>query len=497
MRGSLLYRSALLSWVAVILVLGLFLLLILPMQRDMLRLRLASTAEVIATSIHQVTVSTIVVEDYSPVIEHCLKVVQERPMVLFIVITRQDGFSLLHTAEGWRYDPDGLSWGAGGTASWTFEHSDLAEDEVFRFVQPLRYSGIDWGWIHIGLSLDQYRQDLKSTFVRLGGIGVACLIVASLISLLFARRLSRPIQHLAQVTSQVATGDLGARAAIEGSDDVASLATAFNRMADTLQRAHTDLERRVQERTAELSASNQELIAEIQERQAAEAARNKAESELATQQALTVRSDRLRSLGEMAAGIAHELNQPLTGVRGLSELGILDYDSGMVPDAAAGRQMLHEIMEQADRMARIIEHVRMFAREAGRPETTVVDINEVVEAALDLLGAQMRSRGVSLRVDLERGLPLVDVNRYSLEEVVLNLITNARDALEGHDSTEEVPTIVVRTRLLDDHRGETLVGLEVVDEGVGIDPEALSRVFEPFYTTKEPDRGTGLGRIQA
>jgi C4-dicarboxylate-specific signal transduction histidine kinase len=264
-------------------------------------------------------------------------------------------------------------------------------------------------------------------------------------------------------------------------------------MADTLQRAHTDLERRVQERTAELSASNQELIAEIQERQAAEAARNKAESELATQQALTVRSDRLRSLGEMAAGIAHELNQPLTGVRGLSELGILDYDSGMVPDAAAGRQMLHEIMEQADRMARIIEHVRMFAREAGRPETTVVDINEVVEAALDLLGAQMRSRGVSLRVDLERGLPLVDVNRYSLEEVVLNLITNARDALEGHDSTEEVPTIVVRTRLLDDHRGETLVGLEVVDEGVGIDPEALSRVFEPFYTTKEPDRGTGLG----
>ena len=492
MRNRLLYRSAVLSWIAVILSLALFLVLILPSQRDMLRDRLASTAEVIATSIHQVTVTAIVVEDYSPVIDHCLKVVQERPEVQFIVIAGRDGFSLIHTANGWRFDPDGSAWQGSDTPTWTFEQTALADDEVFRFAHPLRYSGIDWGWIHIGLSLEQYRADLRSTYLRLAGIGGACLLVASILSLLFARRLSRPILHLSQVTQRLARGDLGARSNITSGDEIEALATSFNQMAENLQHAHEELEQRVQERTAALWESNRVLREEISDRQAAEEARQEAEGELIAQRALTVRSDRLRSLGEMAAGIAHELNQPLTGVRGHAELGLDAHMRGLPVTADEQRHGYEEIIGQADRMAHIIDHVRMFAREADRPETAVVPLNDAVGAALDLLGAQFRSRGLRLEAQLADNLPPVDVNRYSLEEAILNLLANARDAVEQRrvDQADDAGRIIVRTRA---EESGAAVLVEVEDEGCGIPAEVQDRVFEPFFSTKDPDKGTGLG----
>ncbi len=216
----------------------------------------------------------------------------------------------------------------------------------------------------------------------------------------------------------------GARAQIRSGDEVEALAQSFNQMADNLQDAHRELERRVQERTAELSHSNQVLTAQIAERQAAE-------KELASQRALTMRSDRLRSLGEMAAGIAHELNQPLSGVRGLAEIGLDGETRGLEPEEGEYSRTFSDIIGQADRMARIIEHVRFFAREAaGKPETTIVDINEVASGALDLLSAQFRSHGLTLDAELGEALPPVRVNRYSLEEAVLNLVINARDAVE-------------------------------------------------------------------
>ena len=100
-------------WIVIALSLGLFVLLIIPYQKAMLSERLRSTAEVIATSIDQVTVTSIVVEDYSSVVDHCFKVVQERPQVLYLVITRKDGFSLVHTADQWRMEALGGYWNPG------------------------------------------------------------------------------------------------------------------------------------------------------------------------------------------------------------------------------------------------------------------------------------------------------------------------------------------------------------------------------------------------
>ncbi|MGA1795995.1 MAG: sensor histidine kinase, partial [bacterium] len=143
----------------------------------------------------------------------------------------------------------------------------------------------------------------------------------------------------------------------------------------------------------------------------------------------------------------------------------------------------------------VIEHTRLFARGAEDSELVPVQVNEVIGSALGLIGAQLRARGLVVQCELGAGLPAVLANPFSLEEVILNLLNNARDALmekEGEGTPDNTPRVMIRT-------GETgkdslrFVSIDVIDQGTGIPREVLGKVFDPFFTTKSPDRGTGLG----
>ena len=223
--------------------------------------------------------------------------------------------------------------------------------------------------------------------------------------------------------------------------------------------------------------------------------RKRAEAELETQRAKSARADRLRSLGEMAAGIAHELNQPLVGVRGLAEYSLIGMDRGWQPEDTTHRDRFSKIVEQVDRMVNIIEHVRLFAREAGKPELSSVDINDVVRSSIDLLGAQMKAHGMALECELASGLPSIEANPFSLEEVLINLVSNARHSIEAkrhRDETQVGGVVRIRTCVAQAESGSR-VAVTVSDDGVGIAEPVLERAFDPFYTTKPPDEGTGLG----
>jgi signal transduction histidine kinase len=237
-----------------------------------------------------------------------------------------------------------------------------------------------------------------------------------------------------------------------------------------------------------LAEKNQQLKDEIHRRQ-------EAEKELGSQRTLRMHSDRLRSLGEMAAGIAHELNQPLVGVRGLSELLLLQMESEKTPPREDMGRKIELIVQQADRMVHIIDHVRMFAREAGNVETSLVDLNHVVHSGLDLLRTQLRSQGLTLEERLCSECLSVDVNPFSVEEVIVNLVTNARDALadrKGKDGESYTPRIEVSTWREHGTLSKWAI-LQISDNGTGMAPETAGKVFDPFYTTKAPDKGTGLG----
>jgi signal transduction histidine kinase len=232
-----------------------------------------------------------------------------------------------------------------------------------------------------------------------------------------------------------------------------------------------------------LAAKNLRLKEEIKKRQ-------EAEEELKVQRTLRMRSDRLRSLGEMAAGIAHELNQPLVGVRGFAELILDSIDDGLEISKDLIRNNIATIVEQADRMVHIINHVRLFARDADSIETSIVDLNDVVTSGTSMLKAQFNSHGLLLENDLSPHELPVKVNPYSVEEVIFNLLSNARHSLGEKKETagdEYRPCVRVITRKTAVN-GRDAVTLKIADNGTGIAGHKADKIFDPFFTTKDPDK---------
>ncbi|MBZ0168502.1 Histidine kinase [Candidatus Methylomirabilis lanthanidiphila] len=197
-------------------------------------------------------------------------------------------------------------------------------------------------------------------------------------------------------------------------------------------------------------------------------------------QAQLIQSGKLAAVGTLAAGVAHELNQPLMIIRGYAQELLQDR---RITDAEI-RDDLWRIEAQTTRMVAIINHLRDFSRESkGRREG--VDLNRIVSDALTFLDQQLKSRNIVVTQELSPDRPQVWVDPLQIEQVLLNLITNARDAMEAAG----FGTIIVRTEPVSGGR----VALSVTDIGPGIPDDIRSRIFDPFFTTKEVGKGTGLG----
>ena len=202
-----------------------------------------------------------------------------------------------------------------------------------------------------------------------------------------------------------------------------------------------------------------------------------------------IQSSKLATLGEMATGIAHELNQPLNIIHMAAESLLDEAEDGDIPtDALIAK--LERIEGQTDRASAIINHMRTFGRtDTGGLEA--VDLEEVAQDAVGLVSEQLRLSEIDLAVNLPGTCRKVVGQRLQLEQVVLNLLTNARDAIEAHEAGGKKPPRIT-IDITDDPKSEE-VGLTVQDTGGGVPDEVLDRIFEPFFTTKEVGKGTGLG----
>ncbi len=197
-------------------------------------------------------------------------------------------------------------------------------------------------------------------------------------------------------------------------------------------------------------------------------------------EAQLIQNEKMAAVGQLVSGVAHELNNPLTSIAGLSEL-LLEQER--VP--ADAREHLQVIHEQADRAGRIVANLLTFARK-GTPEQAVVDLEDVAQRTTLLIQAELRLRGITLeRATGER--PMVRGDRYELQQVLLNLLTNAVHALSGLPATTDRRILVATGR-----EGDRAF-VRVTDNGPGISAALTSRIFTPFFTTKDPGQGTGLG----
>lgn len=306
-------------------------------------------------------------------------------------------------------------------------------------------------------------------------------------------RVLAPLDRMIQEAEAIADGDYGRRLPPGDTAEVDRLSESLNRMAGRLIEHQWELQQNIES----LERTNRELT--------------EARDDL-------IRAEKMASLGQMAAGVAHEIGNPLAAI-----IGNLDLLKRRAEDRSL--ELVEATREQTARIDRIVRGLLDYAR-AREAKVRPIDVNDVVEKGVELISSQRRFAGVEVSVSLAGDLSAVEADPYQLEQVLVNLFLNAADAMEGGEErvirvmtaetvVEERPHLPSRRK--DDppgidysHRrrfsrpervprlspfdvGQRLVEIRVVDTGPGIPDGLLDRIFEPFMTTKEPGKGTGLG----
>ena len=272
------------------------------------------------------------------------------------------------------------------------------------------------------------------------------LALAAMGAWLLSRRLLRHVGALLTGTRKIMQGELGYRVAVTQSDEVGQLARSFNAMAQEIQEHREHLELIVGTRTAELSQARDSLV----------------------------QSEKLASIGRLAAGVAHELNNPLTSI--LMNVNLLMEDAG---DQPALRAELQLISEDTVRCKRIIDDLRDFSRRQEL-DFAPTDVNALVRHALGQLGRGTRLQGIDVTLELASGIPPVLCDPARMEQVLGNVLVNAAQAMP------QGGRLTVGTALR-----EGVAEISVRDTGPGIPDAIRGRIFDPFFTTKP--QGTGLG----
>jgi two-component system NtrC family sensor kinase len=291
---------------------------------------------------------------------------------------------------------------------------------------------------------------------------VAVLVLAVGLDVLGRRLVHRPLAAVLHTMARASAGDLAARAPRLRADEIGAVAEGLNGMLDRMAGFNETLQREIERSTAELRSANLELLAAAQRLFAAR-------RELAQGQ-------RLALAGQMAASVAHEVGTPLNVISGYVQMLRAKQEEGS-PDA----ERLRTIQDQIARVTAIVQSLLDRTR---RPDLVLRPCapGAILEGLAELVRPSLVGRGIALGVEITPGLPAVGADRAQLEQALLNLVTNAVDAMPegGRLSLAARP----------DGAGVSLV---VGDSGAGIPPEDLPRVFEPLYTTKPPGKGTGLG----
>ena len=235
-RIGILPRTALLSWLVTVITLTVFISAVAPAQKNAFIENLESKALGISASLQEVVAGSAVSEDFSTIVDHCTEVLAGDASIEYLVVTRNDGFSLVHRRGGWQSEKLAAEWcPAMRKPFYRIETVPIVGKRVFRYGRPFDYSGIEWGWIHVGLSLDAYDRNVRALYRRTGLIAIGCLLMGLAASVLYARRLTSPILRLRQAVQKVAEGDLAVRADIHSGDEVEGLANDFNTMTEAVQ----------------------------------------------------------------------------------------------------------------------------------------------------------------------------------------------------------------------------------------------------------------------
>ena len=324
------------------------------------------------------------------------------------------------------------------------------------------------GVLDIVYPLDAIESKLRSSTYRVIAMSLGFVTLAVLLmSYLIHHMIYLPLRDLDNGASKLAQGDLENTIPVRSNDEFGMLAESFNSMTRALRKSRVDLEN--------WGKTLEEKV-------------EKASRELQIAHAETARSEKLASVGLLAAGIAHELNNPLTGVLTFSYLVRKNMEDG-----SQDAEDLDLVIRETKRCAGIIRRLLDFSREKT-PEKAYGNLNEIIEETVQLIEQPAQLEDIEIATDLDEQLPQVWLDANLIKQVIMNVLVNARHAIVNGG------TITIKTRLRKKEEGPdsiTTTGdvaeITITDTGCGIPKEDLRKVFDPFFTTKEVGKGTGLG----
>ncbi|MBS1114604.1 MAG: sensor histidine kinase, 2 heme-binding site [Nitrospirae bacterium] len=359
------------------------------------------------------------------------------------------------------------------TPSWSIQKGDR-DFRILNIIQPIQNEAACYtstchahpkdqrvlGIIEANLSLEILDKSIKQQGIAITIYVLAFLFVISVVLCLILWNLvSTPVSMLAKGMERVAGGDLDYTININRKDEIGELANAFNAMTSDLKKAKNELmdwgntlEKKVLEKTEAIHRAQAQLI----------------------------HSEKLASLGRMAAGVAHEINSPLTGIVTFGHLLLKKF-----PPGTQEREDIEVIIDQANRCSTIIKGLLGFAR-ASAAEKALTNINDVLHSSMNIVRNKADFFDIKLITNFDPALLRVKADSSQLQQVFLNMIMNAADAMEGKG------TLTLTTRNISEN-GRDFVEVEFRDTGPGIPEDNLEKLFEPFFTTKPVGKGTGLG----
>jgi two-component system NtrC family sensor kinase len=324
------------------------------------------------------------------------------------------------------------------------------------------------GVLDVGLSLNDVDAEVADMKFRASLVSAIEIILIGAFIFAFTRRfVATPVRKLAEAAKSIAAMELDRPIPLQhGTVELDQLAESFNKMRAKLHAAMEvnaqfteNLEAKVAERTEQLKAAQQKLM----------------------------QSDRLASLGQLAASVAHEINNPVSGVLNLAMLmqRVLNDDGippGRIPEF---RRYLEQVISETTRVGRIVSDLLSFSRRS-KPQRTPADLNRIVRSTMSLVAHKLRLANVEVVLDLDESLPPLACDSSQMQQVVVNLVLNGAEATQAKGGGR----ISVKTAMSPDKNS---VVLTVSDTGEGIQPENLSKIFDPFFTTKPEGKGVGLG----
>jgi signal transduction histidine kinase len=317
------------------------------------------------------------------------------------------------------------------------ENLDEAGEHLIEVRTPLRAEAGSIGWMAVGYSLAPIEKQVREVAKRAVLVALVLMLGNSIMTALYVETLIRPILNLNQTMKKAGAGNLTVRAPTRRGDEVAELADVFNLMMDEL----------------ESSREREEL-----------------------QRAQLAHTEKMAAVGTLAAGVAHEVNNPLAGV-----LASIENLRDNPEDEEMRDRYLGLIADGLRRIERTVANLLNFAR-PREIKLEPTSINHNMKHVVELVEYQLRAGGVEIEMDFDSSPAVVEADHFQMEQLFLNLYLNALDAMPDGG------TLQLRTRV----RGGKVIA-EVRDTGTGIPPEIRDRIFDPFFTTKEIGEGTGLG----